>query len=147
MYHYWQTSNFEFTYKKPPFIKVAIFPDVILVLNYYCCKEEAINLLPHYLIDIIHKLVKPSHLENLQIIQNINKLMFQIIFTFSYRILIKQHSFNAFSRNVNIINWKSFPTHDGIGIFSPFPFLVILLLVLPSNFIVSRLKSLSWYPV
>ena len=43
--------------------------------NYHGCKEEAINLIPHYLIDIIHKTVKPSHLEKLQIIQNINKLI------------------------------------------------------------------------
>ena len=55
---------------------VAIFYDVILVSNYHSCKEEAINLIPRYLIDINHKLVKPSHLEKLQIIQNINKLMF-----------------------------------------------------------------------
>ena len=52
---------------------VAIFSDVILVSNYHGCKEEAINLIPQYLIDIIHKLVKPSHLEKLQIIQSINK--------------------------------------------------------------------------
>ena len=44
--------------------------------NYHGCKEEAINyLIPHNLIDIIHKTVKPSHLEKLQIIQNINKLI------------------------------------------------------------------------
>ena len=43
--------------------------------NYHGCKEEAINLIPHYLIDIIHKTVKPLHLEKLQIIQNINKLI------------------------------------------------------------------------
>ena len=55
---------------------VAIFSDVILVSNYHGCKEEAINLIPQHLKDIIHKLVKPSHLEKLQIIQNINKLMF-----------------------------------------------------------------------
>ena len=55
---------------------VAIFSDVILVSNYHGCKEEAINLIPQYLKDIIHKLVKPSHLEKLQIIQNINKIMF-----------------------------------------------------------------------
>ena len=61
--------------------------------NYHGCKEEAINLIPHYLIDIIHKTVKPSHLEKLQIIQNINKLMFQVIFIFSDSILIKQISF------------------------------------------------------
>ena len=58
--------------------------------NYHGCKEEAINLIPQYLIDIIHKLVKPSYLEKLQIIQNINKLMFQVIFIFSDWILIKQ---------------------------------------------------------
>ena len=44
------------------------------MLNYHGCKEEAINLIPQYLIDIIHKTVKPSHLEKLQIIKNINKL-------------------------------------------------------------------------
>ena len=67
-----------------------IFSDVILVSNCHGCKEEAINLIPHYLIDIIHKTVKPSHLEKLQIIQNINKLMFQVNFIFSDWILIKQ---------------------------------------------------------
>ena len=44
---------------------------------------EATDLTPHYLIDIIHKTVKLSHLEKLQIIQNINKPMFQVIFIFS----------------------------------------------------------------
>ena len=34
------------------------------------------------MIDIIYKTVKPSYLKKLQIIQNINKLMFQIIFIF-----------------------------------------------------------------
>ena len=123
--------------------------------NYHGCKEEAINLIPHYLIDIIRRTIKPPHLEKLQIIQNINKLIFQfiqninklifqVIFTFSDWIMIKQHSFlhrfclggrkqsstwsfdwrteawvklhrfNAFSRNVNIINWKNFRTQDGI---------------------------------
>ena len=57
--------------------------------NYHGSKGEAINLIPHYLIDIIHKTVKPSHLEKLQIIQNINKLMFQVIFVFSDWILIE----------------------------------------------------------
>ena len=57
--------------------------------NYHGCKEEAINLIPHYLIDIIHKTVKPSHLQKLQTIQNINKLMLQS-FKFSDWILIKQ---------------------------------------------------------
>ena len=52
---------------------VAIFLDIILVSNYHGCKEEAIKKILQYLIDIIHKLVKPSHLEKLQIIQSINK--------------------------------------------------------------------------
>ena len=43
--------------------------------SYPGCKEESLNLIPHYLVDIIHKIVKPSHLEKLQIIQNINKLI------------------------------------------------------------------------
>ena len=55
---------------------VATLSDVVLVSNYHGCKEEVINLIPQYLKDIIHKIVKPSHLEKLQIIQNINKLMF-----------------------------------------------------------------------
>ena len=55
-------------------VKVAVFSDVILVSNYHGRKEEAINLIPHYLINIIHKTVKPSHLENLQTIQNINNV-------------------------------------------------------------------------
>ena len=50
--------------------------------NYHGCKEEVINLIPHYLIDIIYKAVKPSHTEKIQIIQNVNKLMFQVIFMF-----------------------------------------------------------------
>ena len=58
--------------------------------NYHGCKEKAINLMPHYLKNIIHKTVKPSHLEKLQIIQNIKKLMFQVNFIFSDWILIKQ---------------------------------------------------------
>ena len=71
------------TYKKPPFIRVAFFSDVILVPNYHGCKEEIINLIPHYLIDIIYETIKPSHLKKLQIMQNVNKLMFQVIFIFS----------------------------------------------------------------
>ena len=34
------------------------------------------------MIDIIYKTVKPSHLEKLRIIQNINNLMFQVIFMY-----------------------------------------------------------------
>ena len=35
------------------------------------------------MIDIIYETVKPSHLKKLQIIQNMNNLMFQVIFIFS----------------------------------------------------------------
>ena len=48
------------------------------------------KLIPQYLIDIIHKTVRPSHLEKLQIIENINKLIFQVIFIFSDWLLINQ---------------------------------------------------------
>ena len=43
-----------------------------------------------YLTDIIHKTTKPLCLQKLQITQNINKLMFQVIFIFFDLILIKQ---------------------------------------------------------
>ena len=42
---------------------------IILVSNYHGYKGEAINLIPHYLIDIIHKTLKPPHLKKLQIMQ------------------------------------------------------------------------------
>ena len=58
--------------------------------NYHGCKGETMNLILHYLIDIIYKTVKPSHLKKLQIVQNINELMFQAISIFSDWILIKQ---------------------------------------------------------
>ena len=32
---------------------------VILASNYICRKREAINLIPHYMIDIIYKTAKP----------------------------------------------------------------------------------------
>ena len=44
---------------------------------------EAIKLIPYYIIDIIYKTVKLSHLKKLQITQNIKNLMFQVIFIFS----------------------------------------------------------------
>ena len=37
--------------------------DVILVSNYHGCKEEAIKLIPYYMIDIIYKTVKSSLLK------------------------------------------------------------------------------------
>ena len=38
---------------------------VILVSNDHGCKGEAINLTSHYLIDIIHKTLRPSHLKKI----------------------------------------------------------------------------------
>ena len=51
------------------------------------------------LIDIIYKTGKLPHLEKLQIIQNVNKLMFQAIFIFSDWILI-EHIIASSSRSV-----------------------------------------------
>ena len=69
--------------------------------NYDDCKEEAIGyLILHYLIDIIHKTVRPSHLKKLKIIQNINKL-----------ILIKQI---LLSSTPFVMGETNFPTHGGI---------------------------------
>ena len=56
--------------------------------NYHGCKEEVINLIPHYLIDIIYKIVaKAITFRKIAIIPNGNKLMFQVIFIFSDWIL------------------------------------------------------------
>ena len=53
-------------------------------------KDEVTNLIPHNLIDIIYKTVNPSHLEKLQLKQNVNKLIFPVIFVFSDWIFIEQ---------------------------------------------------------
>ena len=47
------------------------------------------------MVDIIYKTVNSSCLQKLQIVQNINNLMFQVIFIFSDRILIKQFKFSS----------------------------------------------------
>ena len=69
------------------------------------------------MINIIYKIVKPSYLKKLQIIQNTKNLMFQVIFLFSDWILIKQmHSFlhptaesciggNRFSKEYYLGEW------------------------------------------
>ena len=41
------------------------------------------KLTPYHPMDIICKILKPSHLKTLQIRQNINNLMFQVILIFS----------------------------------------------------------------
>ena len=52
-------SSTESTFKKSPFIKVAILSDVILVPNYHGCKEgEATNLISHYMLDTVYETVK-----------------------------------------------------------------------------------------
>ena len=56
-------STLNLPIKSHPFIKTAIFSDAILVSKYHGSKREAINLLPYYLIDIIYRTVKQSHLE------------------------------------------------------------------------------------
>ena len=62
---------------------MQLFFSVNLVPNDHGCKGETIKLIPYYMIDAIYKTVKPSQLRKLQIIQNINNLMFQVIFIFS----------------------------------------------------------------
>ena len=90
IYHSCYTSNFESTYKNPLFVKVAIFSDLILVSKYHGCKGGTTKPMQYYMIDIIYKTVKQSHLKNLQIKKNINNLMIQVILTFSNWILIKK---------------------------------------------------------
>ena len=62
---------------------LGIFSGVDLVSNYHGCKRETIKLIPYYMIDIIYKTVKPSHLKKLQVIQNMKNQMLQVIFIFS----------------------------------------------------------------
>ena len=68
-----------------------MFSDVILVSNYHGCKEEVINLIPHYLIDIIYKIVaKAIPFRKIAFVPNRNKLMLQIIFILSDWIFMEQ---------------------------------------------------------
>ena len=48
-------------------LNLPIFSDEILVSNYHSCKGETIYLIPHFMIDVIYKTVKLSHLEKLKI--------------------------------------------------------------------------------
>ena len=109
------------------------------MLNYHGCREEVINLISHYLIDIIYKIVaKAITFRKIVITPNRNKLMLQVIFIFCDLILSEQiiASFLSpllswekqifkkfyqefwlvdwgmiqwFSKNVKNINWKIFP--------------------------------------
>ena len=69
--------------------------------NYHGCKEEVINLAPHYLIDIIYKIVaKAITFRKIALIPNGNKLMFQVIFIFSDWIFIEEQTIASFTPSV-----------------------------------------------
>ena len=53
-------------------------------------QREEIKISSCYKLDVIYKTVKLTHNKKIQIIQNINDLIFQVIFKFSDWILIKQ---------------------------------------------------------
>ena len=57
---------------------IAIFSDVILVPSYHGHKEDVINSIPHYLIDVICKILAKAitFRKITPIIPNGNKLMF-----------------------------------------------------------------------
>ena len=75
-------GSVESTYKKPPIIKVA---------SYIFWRNLSVKLIPHYLIDIIYKIVaKAITFRKIAIVPNGNKLMFQVIFIFSDWILTEQ---------------------------------------------------------
>ena len=67
-----------------------MFSDVYLVSNYHDCIREALKLVSYCMIDVIYKIVYPSHLKELQIVQNIKILIFEVILIFSDWILVKQ---------------------------------------------------------
>ena len=66
------------TFKKPPFIKVAIISDVILVSNFDGCKGKAITLLAHYFIDIYKTVARAIIFRKI-----INHTKYKVIFIFS----------------------------------------------------------------
>ena len=94
--------------KSYPSLRWLSFSDVILVLNYRGCKEDTINLIPQYLIDIVFS--------TLFVLRKGNRFSKNSTCSFDWRTeaWVKMHRFNTFSRSMNIINWKNFPTHDGV---------------------------------
>ena len=64
IYHLWYTSNYEYTCKKPSFIKVAIFfwCNFSIISNYHDCIGQIIKLIP-YVIDVIYKNCKANAFE------------------------------------------------------------------------------------
>ena len=114
------------------------FSHIILVSNCHCCKEEAINLFDRYYSQNYkaitfrkitnhtkYKLTDvPSHLhifwlnfdkENHSFLHPFrlggNRFSKNSTWSFEWGTgaWVKMHRFNAFSRNVNNINWKIFP--------------------------------------
>ena len=90
LYHSWYTSNFETTYKIPPFIKVAIFfwSSFSIKLSWFQRRNNKIDTIlydRYYLQNY-----KAITFEKLEIIQNIKNLIIQVIFIFSDWIVIKQ---------------------------------------------------------
>ena len=57
-------STLELLIKSHPSSRLQFFSDVVLVSNYHGYKGEEIKLIPYYMIDIIYKTVKTSHLKN-----------------------------------------------------------------------------------
>ena len=137
----------------PPFTRVAIFSDVILVSNYYSCKGEAINLIPHYRYHLqnckaitFRKIINhikykepnvPSHLHIFW--SNFDKaISFLHLFrlggnafskTPAWRFesgtvaWVKMHRFSGFSSSVNTLNWK-IPLHTLYLGFKETPFIL-----------------------
>ena len=58
-------STLKLPIKNHPSSRQLFFSDIVLVLNYHGCQGEATKLIPYYMIDIIYKTVKPSHLKKI----------------------------------------------------------------------------------
>ena len=90
IYHSWHTSNFETTYKKSPFIKAAIFfrCSFSIKLPWLQRRSNKVNTIlydRYYLQNC-----KANTIEKIANHTKYKNLMFQVIFIFSDRILIKQ---------------------------------------------------------
>ena len=67
-------------------MKIDNFSDVVLVSNYHGSKVEAINLIPHYYLLNCKTII----FRKIKIIQNVNNLIFQVIFIIFDSIFINQ---------------------------------------------------------
>ena len=93
IYRTWYTSNFETTYKKPPFIMVAIcfWCSFSIKLSWLQRRSNKINTMLYGIYYLQN--FKAINLKKLQIIQNIKNLIFQVIFICSYNFDQANHSF------------------------------------------------------